>query len=103
VDARSSADLLGVKLVAGTDLDTQVVERVALPRLLEQHELQRRAGGRGVRVAGAGPGGLDAEQPAGEGGGGLDVVDAESQVDAGHGDDLPVVGTDTNPSMLVDA
>src|SRR3712207_4787099 len=79
------AGLLGVDLLDGADLDAEVVERAALPRVLQQDQLHRRVGDGEVGVTGPGLGRLGTEQRGVEGGGGLDVVDVEGELDAGHG------------------
>src|SRR5262249_46951630 len=73
-------------LLRREDLDAQVVEGPALPRVLDEDQLQRRLRDREVRVPGAALGGRGAEELLVEDDGGVDVVDVEGQLDATHAD-----------------
>jgi hypothetical protein len=75
----------GGDFAGGVDFDAEVVHPGGLARdALEQDELERRLGDGEVGVAGAALSGLGAQQPGVEGDRGLQVGDAEGELDTGH-------------------
>src|ERR1700733_3352971 len=88
IDARQAGPgeplLLGIDGIGVADLDAEMVQAAALPRVLQQNELERRLGDGEVGVAGTALGGLGSEQLAVKRDGLLDVIDVEGELHAGH-------------------